>query len=87
MNAIIIYNKFYISIQCVALVESDGLVIGVFGPDDIGCDATQVVDCVVLTLNGIDFKPFVSFPTDGAGRGIARILLDRNSWSVLVRGT
>ena len=78
---------FHINVQCVIILESDCLAISVFGPDDIGCDSTQTVDCAVLTLNGIDSKPFEFFPIDGAGRGIARILLDINSCSVLVRAT
>ena len=35
------------------------------GLDDAGCDVANKINCAVLTLNGVETKPFEVFIIDG----------------------
>ena len=54
------------------------------GWDDPGCDENNHVNCAVLTLNGVEIRPFAELAADGAQRGLAVMVMDEVSCSVVV---
>ena len=53
------------------------------GFGDSGCDNANAVDCAVLTLDGVAFKPFAEITSDGGQRGLALMTLDVATCSVV----
>ena len=71
------YLPFYSTENCQIAARS-------LGYNDDGCDDNNKVDCAVLTLNGVEIKPFEVFIVDGKERGLAFIALDVDSCDVAV---
>ena len=53
------------------------------GLRDIGCGTTNKADCVILTLNDVEFRPFEQLSSDGLQQGLAMMILDKASCSVV----
>ena len=53
------------------------------GLDDAGCAVGNKVECSVVTLNGVVFKPFGQLYPDGAERGLALMLLNTADCTVV----